>query len=81
MDVRDSVVSYVRTMSRKSDITVRMLVGWMGITLSKYYTWVHRLGYANNHNGMLSASSGCCGGSMRGLSRIGKRTQKRGIGA
>ena len=53
MDIRDSVVSYVRAMSEKSGIGVATLVGWLGITLSKYYTWVHRFGSVNNHNGML----------------------------
>jgi transposase InsO family protein len=53
MDIRDNVVNYVRTMSQKSGIAVATLVGWAGITVSKYYTWVHRFGVVNRHNGKL----------------------------
>jgi transposase InsO family protein len=53
MDIRDSVVSYIRSMSQRSGIAIATLIGWIGITLSKYYTWVHRFGSVNNHNGKL----------------------------
>lgn len=53
MDIRDSIVTYVRAMSEKSGITVARLVGWIGIGMSKYHTWVHRFGSVNIHNGKL----------------------------
>jgi transposase InsO family protein len=53
MDIRDSVVGYIRALSQKSGIRIATLAGWVGITLSKYYTWVHRFGSVNNHNGKL----------------------------
>ena len=46
-------MSYVGAMSEKSGIAILTLVGWLGISLSKYYTWVHRFGSVNSHNGKL----------------------------
>jgi transposase InsO family protein len=53
MDVRDSVVDYVETMTVKSEIAITVLVRGLGIVPSKYYGWVSRRGCINHHNGKI----------------------------
>ena len=49
-DTRDTVVDYVRDWNCKSDISVSLLLRWVGITASKYHDWKKRFGKVNEHN-------------------------------
>ena len=50
-DVRDQVVDCVRRWSQATEIGAGRLVGWLGVTSSKFYNWRQRYGRANEHNG------------------------------
>jgi putative transposase len=49
--VRDQIVDYVRDWSEKTELPTGRFIAWLGITESKYHTWQHRYGKANEHNG------------------------------
>lgn len=49
-DIRDTVVDFARMWSDKTEITVTRLIGWIGITQSKFYHWRKRYGKVNEHN-------------------------------
>jgi putative transposase len=53
VDVRDGVVEYAQVMHQKAAIPMERLIGWIGITRSKYYQWGGRMGRANAHNGRI----------------------------
>jgi hypothetical protein len=40
----------MRTWSEKSQLPLKMLIGWLGIDRSKYYQWQIRYGKVNEHN-------------------------------
>lgn len=48
--MRDEVVDYVRYWANKTEIKATKLVGWIGISRSKYYQWQDRYGKVNEHN-------------------------------
>ena len=48
--MRDEVVDFVGSWSRKTEIAICTLVLWLGISLSKFYNWRTRYGKANEHN-------------------------------
>ena len=48
-DTRDEVVDFVGRWSGKTEIAVRLLVLWLGISLSKFYDWRKRYG-KDEHN-------------------------------
>jgi len=43
-------VDFVGRWSEKTEIAVRLLVLWLGISLSKFYDWRKRYGKVNEHN-------------------------------
>jgi len=43
-------VDFVRRWSRKTEIASSTLVGWIGLSSSKYYDWSKRYGQVNEHN-------------------------------
>lgn len=49
-DVRDAVVDFVRTGSEKSELPASRMVGWLGVSRSKYHDWCGRYGRVNEHN-------------------------------
>lgn len=49
-DVRDGVIDFVRTWSEKTELPADRLVGWLGISRSKYHDWRQRYGRVNEHN-------------------------------
>jgi putative transposase len=51
--VRDEVVDFVRRLNTMTEISQERLVGWLGLSRSKYYTWRQRFGKANEHNGLV----------------------------
>jgi transposase InsO family protein len=52
-NTRDAVVDFVKCWTKKTDIAVTHLIGWLGISSSKYYDWQNRYGKANNHNALV----------------------------
>jgi len=44
------VVDYVRYWSERTELAATKLVGWIGISRSKYYHWRARYGKVNEHN-------------------------------
>jgi hypothetical protein len=49
-DVRDEVVDFVTYWSERGELEARRIVGWVGVGLSKYYSWKRRYGKVNEHN-------------------------------
>ena len=52
-------------MKRRAGLSVVLLVGWLGIALSKFNRWSQRLGTPNQHNSIVprdfsSAGSASC---------------------
>ena len=45
------MVDFITTLSDKTELPVRRLLGWAGIAPGKFYRWRHRYGKANEHNG------------------------------
>jgi putative transposase len=50
-DIRDNVVEFVNLIREKTDIPVKGMIRLIGISASKYYSWIDRKGEDNNHNG------------------------------
>ncbi len=53
VEVRDSVVGYVQSMSKRAEILIKDLIKQIGIPKAKYHSWVKRYGKSNNHNGKI----------------------------
>jgi putative transposase len=49
-DIRDEVIDYVRYWSERTGLAATRLVGWVGMSRSKYYEWRSRYGKVNEHN-------------------------------
>lgn len=47
---RDQVVDVVRGWSEKTEVGIGCIIGWLGISKSKYYDWQQRYGKVNMHN-------------------------------
>jgi putative transposase len=50
-DVREEVISLVNTYRPKSDLQLSFFLNALGITSSKFFSWIPRRGKANRHNG------------------------------
>ena len=50
-DTRDQIVDFVRRWSEKTEIGAGRFIGWLDITVSKFYDWRERFGKVNEHNG------------------------------
>jgi transposase InsO family protein len=49
-DVRDQIIDYINYWRERAEMPDDRLVGWIGITRSKYHAWRSRYGKANEHN-------------------------------
>jgi len=49
-EVRDEVIDFVKYWSPRTELRVKCLVKWLGISESKYYAWQQRYGQSNGHN-------------------------------
>jgi hypothetical protein len=49
-DTRDQVVDFVNRWSSATGIAVACFLVWLGIATSKWHSWKHRYGKANEHN-------------------------------
>ena len=50
METRDRVVDYVRHWSQRAEMAAKTLIGWLGISESKFYDWRQRYGKTSEHN-------------------------------
>lgn len=51
--IRDQVVDYVNQWSKKTEIALLKIVGWVGIGKTKFYGWQRRYGKVNEHNAQI----------------------------
>lgn len=58
-DVRDNVVEFVNFIRLKTDIPLKGITPLLGISSSKYYSWIERKGVENNHNGKTPKEHWC----------------------
>jgi len=49
-DTRDTVVDFLRSLSERTELSLRRLVGSLCISRHKFYDWLQRYGKANEHN-------------------------------
>jgi putative transposase len=52
------VVHFIRHWATRTGLSVVLLVGWLGIALSKFSRWSRRLGRPNHHNGRIPRDFG-----------------------
>lgn len=52
--MRDDIVDCILRWNEKTDISLRRLIRWLGISRSKFYQWKDRYGKTNQHNGKQS---------------------------
>ena len=52
-DVRDEVVDYMNYWTDRTEIVVKIMIKWLGISRSKFYNWKKRYGMENEHNGLI----------------------------
>ena len=51
------MIDYVRYWAERTELAATKLVGWIGISRSKYYDWRKRYGKANEHNAWVPRDS------------------------
>jgi len=59
-DVRDEVVDFIRYWSLQAEIPSRQLIGWSGISASKFYDWKRRYAMINEHNSWIPRDYWLC---------------------
>ena len=52
-DTRDTIVDFVRYWSSRVGMPGKKLIGWTGISGSKFYDWKRRYGMVNEHNSLI----------------------------
>ena len=52
-DVRDAVVDFVNHWHQRTRLPFKTFAAWLGIHLSKFYSWQERYGKENFHNGII----------------------------
>jgi transposase InsO family protein len=51
--VRDRVVDYVRYWKDRAEIAAQRILRWIGMPEGTFYSWIHRYGKVNEHNGWI----------------------------
>lgn len=49
--MRDAVVDFIRRWSEKTGLSIERLLGWLELSVGKFYDWGQRYGQTNQHNG------------------------------
>jgi putative transposase len=49
-DIRDAIRDFIAHWPERTKIGALRLVGWLGLSRSKFYSWRNRYGKANEHN-------------------------------
>ncbi len=52
-EVRDEIIGFTRFVVSMSALSVRKLIGFLGIQPSRFYDWIRREGMVNRHNGRI----------------------------
>ena len=52
-DVRDEVVDFVGYWTRRTELSCKQFIKWLGISKGKFYDWRKRYGKANEHNALV----------------------------
>src|ERR1700737_4279889 len=52
-DIRDAIMDFIAHWSERTEIGALHLVGWIGLSRSKFYSWRDRYGKANEHNALV----------------------------
>src|ERR1700737_2208828 len=52
-DIRDAIMDFIAHWSKRTEIGALHLVGWIGLSRSKFYSWRDRYGKANEHNALV----------------------------
>jgi len=52
------VVDFIRRWSEKTDFSIERLLGWVELSVGKFYDWGQRYGQTNQHNGRVPRDSG-----------------------
>jgi len=47
------IIDFIRRWAPRTELPALQLVGWIGLSRSKYYDWKERYGQANEHNGLV----------------------------
>ena len=50
-EIRDEVIAFVKMWQGKTEYDVGRFIQWLGISRSKYYSWVGRCGQETQHSG------------------------------
>ena len=50
-DTRDTIIDFISYWAMKTQLPLKLFIGWLGISSSKFYNWQKRYGRANEHNG------------------------------
>ena len=50
-ETRDSIISRLEELKRRTGVALAKMLGAIGLPRSKYYNWKRRFGQANRHNG------------------------------
>ena len=53
MTLRDEVVDFLKHLQHRSGLSLKRLLGWLGLAPGKYHEWQRRYGQANQHNGLI----------------------------
>jgi hypothetical protein len=51
-DIRDAIMEFIAHWSERTEIGSLQLVGWIGLSRSKFYSWRDRYGEAIEHNAL-----------------------------
>lgn len=71
-DIRDNVVDFVKEIIPKTDIKLKSILSLIGISSSKYFSWIDRKGKANNHNGKIPKKHWCFDWEKEAIIRYAK---------
>lgn len=52
-EIRDAIVCYIMMLTGRTQITLKRVLGWLGLKKNKYHAWKKRMGIPNKHNGKI----------------------------
>jgi hypothetical protein len=52
-DIRDAIVDFVNIWYSKTEMSKKMILRWIGISVDKFNDWKNRFGKTNFHNGLI----------------------------
>jgi len=58
-DIRDNIIWFINMIAPLTEIPLNRMIRLIGISSSKYYSWIDRKGETNNHNGKTPRGHWC----------------------